>query len=383
MSSNIVKKNCKGQKRIYYNVSIPHNDRESKFGSPTVAKFSEARDEPLFHGKPCDWNMSVIRFTIPTNYIPIMYFPVEEDISDPTNRDKSIYSVTLTYQGNVFQEHLEWRTQDDGVPIPPPPTGVTEREFQYNPQYLEYYALYSQNHFCKLINEALDRCFQNNIVPLLPAGVYLSPYFFFDSETRLYSLVTSNLFLSDAVLPIDIYFNTYLYANFDGSFDVTYNDFSTPNGQGVKFNIFYRGLNQRANVLQPDGYDYIQKQEYDSTGQMQSFTSIIIRSTSLPIVNEAITLQPRAGTRNGTGIGSGSESIISDFELDLYSGKELKSFIHYNPTAEYRRITLQGETPITRMDISLFWKDNYDNLYPLLIGSHNIVTVKILFEENK
>ena len=380
------KKTCSKQK-IYYNVSIPHNDLISVAGSPTPANFSEARDEPLFKGKPCEWNMSVIRFTVPTSYIPIQYFPVEEDLITPANPNKSIYSITLTYLGVDYVQNLEWITQDNGVPVPPPPTGVTEREFQYNPTYLEYYALYSLNHFCALINNAINTCFTTNVLPLLPAPpvgtAYASPYFSYDGSDRLFTLHTQNTFLDTTVNNVELWMNTYLNENFDTSFDVAYEPFTAPLGKNVRYVILDRGIQKKiADATAPDGFIYQQEQEFDSTGQIQSFTSLVIRSTSLPINNEALTLQPRAGQRNGSGIGSGSESIISDFEVDLGTGRNLKSFLHYNPTAEYRRINMNGETPIQRIDISILWKDNYDNLYPVLIPAHDIATIKILFEEN-
>jgi hypothetical protein len=382
---------CTKQK-IYYNVSIPHNDLISKNGSPTPCEFSEARDEPLFRGRPCDWLMSVIRFTIPTSYIPIQYFPVQEDTTTTSNVNKSIYSITLSYNGVDYQEFLEWETQDDGVPIPPPPSGVTERDFQFNPSYLEYYSLYSLDHFCYLINKAIEKCFTTKILPLLPAlpvvvppeiqKVYKAPYIAYNGSSRLFTIYTQNTFLDTTVNNIELWMNTYLNENFDTSFDTVFRDYSEPLGKNVRYVLLDRGIESKiVDETAPDGFIYKQQQAFDSTGLMQSFTSIIIRSASLPINNEAISIQPRAGQRSGSGIGSGSESIISDFEIDLASNQNLKSFVHYNPTAEYRRINLKGETPITRIDISVFWKDNYDNLYPVLVPAHQIATVKILFEQ--
>jgi hypothetical protein len=376
---------CTKQK-IYYNVSIPHNDLISVKGSPTPAEFSEVRDEPLFRGRPCDWMMSVLRFTIPTSYIPIQYFPVEEDTGTPANPNKSIYSITLTYLGVNYRCYLEWITQDNGVPIPPPPTGVTERDFQFDPQYLEYYSLYSLTHFCTLINNAIETCFTTNILPLLPTPpvgtTYKAPYLVFDGSSRLFTLNSQSTFLDTTANNIELWFNTYLNENFDTSFDTVYQDFTALFGKNVRYVMLDRGVNNKvADATAPDGFIYQQTQDFDSTGMAQSFTSIILRSTSLPINNEAISVQPRAGQRSGSGISGGSESIISDFEIDLGSGRNLKSFVHYNPTAEYRRINLKGETPITRMDVTILWKDNYDNLYPVLIPAHAIATIKILFEQ--
>jgi hypothetical protein len=375
----------KRKNRVYYNISIPHNDIISVNSNPTPASFSEARDAPLFYGAPKDWSMSVVRFTVPTQYIPIQYFPVEADPITPANPNKSIYSITLSYNGNDFQQYLEWETQNDGVPVPPPPGG-SGRDFQNNPDYLEYYSLSSFQHFCDLINKALDACYQTNIVPLLPAPTltYNSPFITYEPNGSLFTLHCPATFLDTNPLPVQLYMNTFLNENFDTSFNTVYNSYAAPTGKNVEYPIVsFGGLNFTPDATEESGGFYTSRQEYDTTGTMTSFTSLIIRSVSLPIVNEAISLQPRAGQRAGSGIGGGTESIISDFEIDLgTSGRTLRNYIHYVPTAEYRRITMRGEQPIQRIDIEILWKDNYDNLYPVLIPAHDIATVKILFEQN-
>jgi hypothetical protein len=378
---------CKSKQRIYYNVSIPHNDLLSVGGSPTAAKFSEARDEPLFNGKPCDWNMSVVRFSIPTSYIPIQIFPVQEDLANPLNPNKSIYSITLTYLGVDYIQHLEWETQVKDIAVPPPPTGFNGRDLQYNPQNFIYYSLYSYEHFCTLINTAIATAFAL-ILPLLPAPPagtnYQAPYFTYDGTTRLFSYFTDATFLNTTVNNIQLWSNIFMNDNFDNAFDQEYYGFQIlPSGKNVRFVIRDRGITKKyEDATAVDGFIYKQTQEYTTISSMESFTSLILRSVSLPINNEALTLQPQRGQRNGSGIGSGSESIISDFEIDIGAGNYLKPAIHYIPTAEYRRITMNGQTPIQRIDIEILWKDNFDNLYPLLIPAHQIATIKILFEEN-
>ena len=353
----------KRKKRVYYNVSIPHDDRVSVNGSPTPATFSEVRDEAIFQGAPKDWTMSVVRFSVPTAYIPIQFFPVVYDSVNPTNPNKSPYSITLSYNGNDFQEFIQWESQDKAVPIPPPPgIGVGAREVQRNPNYLEYYSLYSFQHFANLINTALDNCYQTNIVPLLPAAtppaVYKSPYIVYDGKTNLFTINVPATFLDSNPLPVQLWFNTILNENFDTSFDTEFYSYSAVDGKNVRYQVVdIGGANFTADTEEESGGFYALNQEFDSTGQMTSFTSIILRSASLPIVNEAVSIQARAGTVQ-TGIGGGTESIISDFEIDLGSNKDLRAFIHYLPTAEYRRITMNGDTPINRIDIELLWKDN-------------------------
>ena len=172
--------------------------------------------------------------------------------------------------------------------------------------------------------------------------------------------------------------NTYLNENFDTSFNIVYNPFTEPLGKNIRYKIIdYGQTNFTADALEQSGGFYTSQQEFDNSGAMTSFSALIIRSNSLPIINEIISLQ----NRNGINVSGNSISSISDFEIDLGSNKNLRGYIHYLPTAEYRKITLNGNTPINRIDLEILWKDNYDNLYPVLIPAHQIATIKILFEE--
>lgn len=377
------------KKKVYYNISIPHNDKLSVNGSPTPANFFEVRDEPIFKGEPKDWCMSVIRFTIPTSLIPVQYVPIIYDTATPSNPNKMLYSITLSYLGNDFKQNLEWITQDNSVPIPPaPPESVGPEYYQFASDTVRaYYSLYSIEHFCDIINNALDLCYQTNIVPLLPAptppAVYKSPFISFTPSVDLFTLHLPSTFLSSNPNPVNLYMNSSLYGNFESSFNTINEGYGAPDGKNFLFQIFDKGFtNFRPDPEEQSGGFYNLTQEFETLGQMTSFTSLIIRSNSLPIQNEALSTQDLKEKQGvGNTIGTGYESLISDFEIDLGTLKNLRGFIHYTPTAEYKRITMFGSSPITFVDCQIFWKDNFDILYPLLIPAHDIITIKIMFEE--
>lgn len=89
---------------IYYNVIIPHNDAVSAGRSiPTNADYFEIRATPLLSYPANEYLLSVVRMLIPTSEIPIQIIPI--DISQP-NINKTLYSVTLTYNNNDYQEKI-------------------------------------------------------------------------------------------------------------------------------------------------------------------------------------------------------------------------------------------------------------------------------------
>ena len=364
-------------KKIYFNVSIPHDDSKSIMGSPTPAIYNTVRDEAII-SEPSKYNMSVIRFTIPTATIPIQYFPVIYNNLNPLDPNHSAYTITLRYNNIDYTEHLVWIPQNKAVVIPYPPSLLPN--VYNNPDYLLYYSLSSFSHFCSLINNALLNAF-NMILPLLPplplGQEYHAPYLKFDGITFLFSWVVSDLFFEDNPNKIEIYFNTSLYNNFDVSF---YNFFYGYNilDKNNRF-IFDETLQNDTivEITEDSGYLYKYTQEFDSSGLMTSFKSLIIRSGGLPVRNEGITTQSVKGGQ----ISSGTRSILTDFEIDEGSFKNLKNYIHYTPTSEYRRIDMSSNVPLKQLSLEILWSDNYDNLYPLLIPSHEVATIKILFEE--
>ena len=99
----------------------------------------------------------------------------------------------------------------------------------------------------------------------------------------------------------------------------------------------------------------------------------------LPVISSNI-----SNTATSLSVGSvagGFLPIITDFETDRSSFDNVRINIQYFPTAEFRRINMRGNTPITHIDISIFWKDTFGVIFPLIMPENTTATVKILFEE--
>jgi hypothetical protein len=55
----------------------------------------------------------------------------------------------------------------------------------------------------------------------------------------------------------------------------------------------------------------------------------------------------------------------------------------YNPSAEYRRISLTSNRPINNIDIQVFWRNKRGELKPFYVWSGGSASIKILFEKKK
>lgn len=358
----------------YYDVSIPHNDFIQNSGSPTPATFFQVRAEPLFNGKPSDYNMSIVRFTVPTQIIPIQIFPIRP--APNTNINLSAYSVTLKFGAFTEQVYLIWNPEDLTAPVPP----STSVNFVNN-RYWTYYALYSYQHFARMINAALATATTAIVADGAPATG--PPFLSYSGTTNLFTLYAPAAFLNTAATPIEIYINQALSTNFTNSMDFTRYGYADPLtfGADVRLNVFNKVTNS-VTLAAPYGLSYIMEQEFNALANMAAFTSLIVTSSSLPVRSEWVSRQNVLGDPGvNTAIGNNSFKILADFEVLLENGLEVRKFVHYLPTAEYRRLSLETDNPITTIDIQLYWKDQFDNLYEVLIPAHDVVTIKILFEK--
>jgi len=363
------------RKQIYYNVSIPHNDtilNPAGGNIFTPATFNEVRDTPLFDGPPEDWYLSVIRFDVPTQTIPIQIFPVQPFPN--ANPNLGVYSVTLSFSGNDFQTFVIWIPQNTYAQVPPAPL---MNEGAVRNKYINYYSVYSVQHTLDLINTAFATSFANLKAAFPAASPTAAPIMTFDPTTGLFTLYAQTSYAGAGT--ISIYINEFLYALFTPCFNTIIPGTNQINGKNVQFVVENLFTNQ-VTLPAPQGPCYAMNQEYNTIANWYNFKSLVFTTGSLPIRKEWLSTQI---VNNGISQGQGSNffPILTDFELAIETGNELRTYVHYNPTAQYRYIDLMGQTPIYNVDMQIYWKDNYDNLYPLLIGPHREASIKLLFEK--
>lgn len=381
MSSYVVSEN-KGE-RIYYNVTIPHNDETTFFGRPTLAAFYQTRDQPLFPGPPSDYYLSVVRFTLPTATVPIQIVSTVVNPVIPSDPNYMQETVTLSYLGNDYQTHMIYVTSDLQVPTPGPPDPAILTNLRGTDVIL-YYSVYSYQHYIDMINTALLTSYTalHGAFPLLfPTGA--PPFMSYSSATELFTVTIPISFITNNV---QLFMNGALYSNFEGSFDVVYQHLPALNGKDVMFRFVDQLINEITlpNGLAPPNNLYVQAiQNINALNQLTSFQNILLLSTSLPVRHEWI-------NNNYSGLVANYPTqnsflpIVTDFEVDLSNRADaVRPYIHYLPTAEYRRTELTSVMPIYTIDLQFYWRDNFNNIYPVTIPRHANATIKILFEKKK
>ena len=339
---------------IYYNVSITSN-LNNRY---TVPKLNIARTENILD-KASDYYVSVIRFNIPSTFVPILIF-----VPSPNHSDINIgaYSITLSYLGFDVIEHLIYVNRNNGVS-----------------QKLNdgYYYMFDFQQMVDMINIALSSAMAALLVQFPADPILLAakdPFMVFNEVTKLFAFyVDDSAFNINNATPIELFLNDELLTLF--------NSFPTNRiytGQVLNPNdgkdIQIRFTNQGNNLTQdPNGdpsnttiYLYL-PQEYVTIYNWNPFKKIVITSTSLPMLGENI-----------GSTGNNLRTILTDF-VPSVSADEFRTVYQYFPTSQYRLVDLTTDGPLKAFDINVWWQDIQGVLHLIYLPWNSQIEVKIAF----
>ena len=367
--------------------------------SPLPISFNEAR-QSAFLRKPEDYEMSIIRFQCDTSTLPV-FIPVIQP--NQNNVNLTVYSITMTYLppgGGVtvpyiYQQPLIFVPQNTSVTVPPPPSSTTNG--LQSPS--SYYYYYNYQSFIYLVYEAFTKCF-NALNALVPGGLpsTLAPTINWDisNNTAVIFCETPyyNTSQADNITPnpnnIRIYFNTPLYYLFNSFVFLNRGD-SSSNGMNYELVVGSFGVNQVyipvTEVAPAAKLCNALYQEYSTTSLWTPVSSLCFTTTLLPIVptqltapliyNELSVIQSMNNTN------SPNANFINQITDIILFGDQYVPSVIYNPTAQYRFISMNGSQPLNQIDIQVYWKDRYGNFIPLTLESGGSCSLKIYFRKKR
>jgi hypothetical protein len=356
---------------IYYDLLF--TNQQSTTTIPPVFQYNDTRTAPYVM-KPDDYALSIIRFTVDTGSLPVFIPTIVADPDDDTNVNYTIYTVSLEFDGQVATKHITWAPQDSSAPIPVPPqyttTGVQDNSNGY-------YNCYSYNYFTFLVYTAIQEAFLD-LTGLDPE--ILPPFINWDSSSNRAVLNAQSPYYDIGVGPdVKIYMNNPLY-NLFSSFPARFFGSTLDSDRNVQLLVAnIAGINTYQPIDNPT-VTYIQMfQEYSTVSSWTPITSIVFTSTTLPINGTQVSVP--IVVDNGVILPSSTQNnatanIITDLVSDT---GEYKPNLVYLPTAQYRYITLFGNTPLVNLDIQIFYKLRDGTLVPFRLTSGGTVTVKLAF----
>jgi hypothetical protein len=372
---------------VYYDI-VSTNFQTTTTEEPFL-RFNETRTNPIINNTG-DYYLSIVRFSLDTYNLPNIIAEIQPNQIDP---DLTIYSLTLEYDDGVggitptSQRYIVWKPQNKNVPVPPPPSS-TNNKFQQNSK---YYYCYQFQYFLTLINEAFQLATAELIAltggGASPIAASKQPILTWDTTTSSAILqAEEDYYNNQLAAKVRIYFNPPLFSLFN-SFPALY--FGT--GAGVSLGRNYQmviadftGVNT---ILLPTNAPAASQsiftqmfQEFSTIDTWTPVASIVFVSNTIPIVSNQLSA-PLVFNNGQSSSGIGNNSNFAQIITDMTTNQQVfKPNILYSPTAEYRRIDMTGNTPLTNIDINVYWRDKLGQLIPFELASGSSASIKFLFE---
>lgn len=352
--------------QIYYNVLLSNTPTGQNYQS-IPAEYSETRTIPVVD-KPSDYYLSVVRFSVPMNNVPIFIFQ-KENGSTQTSPTKGSYSFCLTdAAGNNSQQNVEFYPTQLYAPVPNAPS-------QNPPLYLQsespYYYVYDISHMLDMMNVALMQA-EANLPPVVGRD---APFFTYDAATKLISLNAQQAHYDTfAIGTVKIYGNIPLLRFTAEIPVVNITELAVPLQKQFYFQVYNTGNNSNAGILK-------MTQETPSLSLWNDVTAVVFTTSRIPINQESVPVvsnpqdfmvQSQQGVPN-------SRPVLTDFEILTQDDANLRTTLQYVPTGPYRLVDLQSDTPLRGIDMQVWWQDRSNQLHKITIGAGQHLTMKLLF----
>ena len=356
-----------------------------------------------------DYVMSVVRFNVDTQTLPVFIPEIEPNQG---NVNLTTYSVTLVARdsGGVIQtvqQSVEWEPQNIYAPVPPAPNATTDLHQADSP----YYYCYNLDWFARLVSKALRLATTtlqaSSSFPLALSTMY-DPVMTYDPMTKAFILSANQAVFCDVTLgtgvsntpagvgtanatPVgcDLYFNTQLF-ELVSTFSARHYGDSATNGKNFRISFPDFGGSNVGYVptitdsVRTSQQAFIQVfQEFSTLANITPIGAIVFTSATIPVNPthySAPQLVSEGSIQNLAGNAGNFALVLTDLEAgDLM----YKPNLLYNPSAEYRRISLMGNGPLSNIQVSVLWKDKKGKLHPLTISGGGSMSMKILFQKVK
>lgn len=367
---------------VYYDMT--YNNYQSTTEEPLQLEFKETRNSPII-SNPENYNMSIVRFQLDTPSLPSYIASIQPNQGD---KDLMIHSITLTYMNsgvetNTNPVYLIWTPVHKEV-SPPPAPNANSNGFQTDSIY--YYG-YSFLNVVNIINTALSTAMTALKTAVgAPISSAETPFMYFNETSKTFAIVAErDHFNINNTSHIRIWFNRSLFGLFNSFPMFRYSITDT------------RNKNYLIRMDTENGYNLIQKsfvgsnkvmielhQEYPTISNFCPITSILFTTTQLPIVPNFLSA-PLSFLNNQLVSDANQNGLTAQIITDMANNDDFsyKPNLLYAPSAEYRRIALASNRPITNVDVKVWWRDRFGKLQPFYLWSGGKASIKLLFEKKK
>lgn len=367
---------AKQDDKSYLNIVIPYAPNVQGL---SYATFQQQFTQPILD-IPADYYCSIVRFDVPCQNIPIINFANYIQNFPNVDPNLTIFSVTLEYNGSISQQYVSYVTE---TPFYSPGTlSAQNPSVAYNNV---YYFSYTYSNIVEMLNIALAQAFLGLVGA--PVGS-TPPYFIYDTNTYKIGLVAPVAYYDQALpLPINVFVNIELFSTFLSGMPSILFGYNEANEQDLQLiirnqnNNYYQQPTGSPPTLVPTVFPfYVMWQDYPTLINMNSFRNLTFVTNLLPIAQEySVSNSPIVSQDASTLSVVNSAGIMVNFEPQDTFGWESRGNVTYFPTGPYHLINLKGAVPISSLDITIYWTDQFGQRYPLTIPYNQVITIKLAF----
>lgn len=345
---------------IYLNLAISNQSYDLTQNRNIQAVYDQTLTNPLLNN-PSDYYLSIIRFSLPSNSIPIFRCPVDVSQNDPNGTP---FFIGIELGASVYPERVMFVATNS---LPAPTPAASYPYFSASQISSGYYTMFAAQPLVSMVNTALAAAHTASGI----GGA--APYYIFDPTTQLFSLIVTQTFIASGAY---IYMNNSLVNYFSGFNFYYVGTFQAAGTAGIRFRHILTPLPYGSPVGGPYKFDA----EYDASSLWFDIRKIVVTSTSIPTSPEFNPVTTPLGiVASGLDSTSNTFPIITDFISTFDNFNEYGSTITYNPTTQYRLVDLNSNAPLNRIQLTFYWLSKNGTLYPLFLSPNQTITMKLAF----
>lgn len=344
-----------------------------------------------FLDSPSQYELSILRFQVDSANAPTFIPSIEPNQPDPT---LTIYSITMEYPVNgqvvVHQEFLKFNPQDKSATIPAAPSKTWNKQADFS---TGYYTIYNYEFFLFNVNTCMTNCFNNlkaKVLAINPMAFFPPnrPFITWDTTQNVAVITAESLYFDESPLNLTpivrIYMNPAMF-NLFSSFPMVFFGFEGITfGRNFLLGLVNIGTLNQVTITVPYSnpiisYNAIQSfQEYSTISAWSPIQAIVFTSNTLQV--QPTNVSPTVVISNNTATTPSNNSATANIITDLVttSGQYAPSIL-YTPTAQYRMISLSGTSPLTNLDIQIYYRLRDGSLIPFVLSSGGSVSLKLGF----
>lgn len=308
--------------------------------------FSISRTSYLIRN-PQEYQMSLVRFQIPTLTLPLWFFNPSID-----------YKVTLGFNGAFASQNLIYVNTNTASNYP--------------------FGVWSYTDLCDMINTAILSAF--NVIKLEPGfTATFPPYIQYETALKCFSIIGDDKYIDvfDYKSPTvpHLYFNQNLFGLFNNFKSLNYP--IQPNGRDNLIVIANESNNKIITRNAIAGV--IMTQEFSTTYLINSLSSVAITSNDLPISSLS-----QAQIPLGSNVTQGTYlQLVEDFQPILSSAEttgDQRSILLYQPSI-FRYINMLGSAEIKSMNLQFYAYQADVNRYQIIyLGPQQYISLRLMFK---